>query len=141
MYHNSCAQVAGRRVCLKYLIDQRQHRVLIEAISAKVGVLPRPHLQLTGSDRLFDVYVCLSESLQVVITQIRIDNVKCFFPCVETLFDEGTEHFVLLVGSVEEGTDVTTIADYAAGEVNGVIACPLSAHCRSIRPRRLGRLP
>jgi len=62
-------------------------------------------------------------------------------PYVETIFDEGTEHFVLLVGGVEERTDVTMIADGTAGEMDTTVASPLSEHCRSIRPRRFGRLP
>ena len=47
---------------------------------------------------------------------------KSFFPGFETIFDEGAEYFVLLVGTVEQGADVTMIADGTASEMDEMIA-------------------
>jgi hypothetical protein len=46
---------------------------------------------------------------------------KAFFSSIESIFDERTEHFVLLIGAVKEGADVTMMAECAPGEMNGVV--------------------
>ena len=115
-------RIAGRRARLEHLFDQRQHRILVEALPAEVRVLPRPHLQLPGADGPLDVDAAVREPLQVRVPEVGVDDVEPLLPPVEPVPDEGAEHPVLLVDAVEERADVTLRAERAAGELDGTVA-------------------
>jgi hypothetical protein len=52
--------------------------------------------------------------------QVGVDEMKDFIPSVETIFDEGAKHSVLLIGVVEESTNMTLASDIIAGKPHGL---------------------
>src|SRR5229473_1621976 len=88
------------RARLEDFFDQGQHGVLIEAISAKVSLLPRPHLQLARAHCPLHVDARCREPLQMVLPQIGVHDVESSFSPVQAVLDERAQDPVLLVDAV-----------------------------------------
>ena len=82
---------------MEYLFEQGQHRVLIEAIAAQLGVLPAPQLELARTHRLLHVDAGFGEPPEMVFPQLGVHEVEGFVPLVKAVFDERAKHPVLLV--------------------------------------------
>src|SRR6267378_1931879 len=60
-----------------------------------------------------------------------------FIPPVEALFEERAKHSVLLVGAVEEGANVTSLAAIASCKLHGMtLGCHISPHLHSRHARK-----
>jgi hypothetical protein len=55
----------------------------------------------------------------MVFPQLGVHDVEGFIPLLETLFDERTEHPVLLVEIVEESANVPVLAKTVTGALHG----------------------
>src|SRR5229473_8685223 len=117
--HQPCERIAGSRPRLDHLFEQGQHRVLIEAITAQVSVLPAPQLELARTYCLLRVDAGFGEPLQMFSLPLRVHNVEGLVPPVEALFDERAKHSVLLVEAVEESANMTVLAETAPGTLHG----------------------
>jgi hypothetical protein len=104
---------------LEHLLDQGEHRVLIEAITAQVSVLPAPQLELARIHRLRHVNASVGESPEMIFPQIRVHEVASFVPALKALLDERAKHPVLLVRAVEESANMTVLAENAPGASHG----------------------
>src|SRR5207253_11331218 len=75
------------------------------------GVCPGPDLQLPLALGVGHVDAALLQAAQVLGAVARIDEMQGPVTLVETFFDEGHEHAVLLLLAIEESTDVPLAAD------------------------------
>src|SRR6266446_6789577 len=116
-------RIAGSRPRLDHLFEQGQHRVLIEAITAQVSVLPAPQLELAPTHRLLHVDAGFGEPPQVFSLQLGVDDVEGFVSPVKALFDERAKHPVLVVEAVEESANVTVLAETAPGTLHRTAVC------------------
>src|SRR5207253_9547233 len=88
--------------------------------------LPRPHLQLAGTQRALDVDACRREPLEMFLPQLGVHDVESSLSSVEPILDERAKDPVLLVEAVEEGAQVTLTSQDA----------PCKTHGTTVRPHR-----
>jgi hypothetical protein len=117
-------RIARSRPRLEHLFKQGQHRVLIEAIAAQLGVLPAPQLELARTHRLPHVDAGFGEPPEMVFPQIGVHEVESFVSPVKALFDERAKHPVLLVHTVKKRANVTALAENVPGTSHGIAVCP-----------------
>src|SRR3954451_4997668 len=127
MRYQTGERIAGSLPRLKYLFEQSQHCILIEAVAAHVSVLPSPQLELARTHRLLNVDAGFGEALQMLSLQLGIDDVERLVATVEAVFDEGAQHPVLLIDVVEESANVTVLTETAPGTSHGTaVRCHVS---------------
>jgi hypothetical protein len=51
--------------------------------------------------------------------QVRVNEMEGFIPSVETIFNKRAKHSVLLVGAIEESTNMTP-GEIASGKLDGL---------------------
>ena len=95
--------------------------VLIEAIAAEVGILPRPHLQLAGAHRPVHVDPCTGQPLEMLFPEIGIHDVERSLSALNAVLDERAKDPVLLLDAVEESANVTLPPENAPGELHGTV--------------------
>src|SRR5260370_30844965 len=126
------AHKPGKRISepfprLEYLLKQGQHGVLMEAIPAKISVLPPPQLELARTHRSLHVDAGFGEPLQMFSLQLGVHDVEGLVPTVEAVFDERAQHPVLLVHAVEECANVTMLTETAPGTLHrAAVRCHIS---------------
>jgi hypothetical protein len=57
---------------------------------------------------------------QMFFPQLGVNEMKDFIPSVETIFDERAKHSVLLIGVIEESTNMTLAGDITVGNPHGL---------------------
>src|SRR6266404_3760625 len=119
MRHQAGERIAGCLPRLEYLFEQGNHRILVEAITAQVSVLPPPQLELAGTHRSLHIDAGFGKPLQMLSLQLRVDDVEGLVTTVKAVFDERAQHPVLLVHAVEESANVTVLAETASGTLHG----------------------
>ena len=97
---------ALRGTGLEDLLDQCQHRVLVEVPAAKVGVLPDAHLELMLALGRGRIDPDILKALKVVLPQSRINDMKCALVPLDALLNEGEKHAVALIRRPKERAHV-----------------------------------
>jgi hypothetical protein len=87
---------------------QRQHPVLVEVTTERVGVLRIQHLKLVACERGFHVDARRTQTADVIRVRAR-DDVHAALAVVETRLHEGDHGAVLVRGSDEECADVPAV--------------------------------
>jgi hypothetical protein len=83
-------------------------------------ILPRPHLQLAGAQRLVHIDTCFGEPPEMFFPSLRVNEMVGSVPSLETILDERAKHAMLLVDAVEERTNMTILAESAPGKLRGL---------------------
>src|SRR5215470_5860102 len=91
----------------KNLLDQSKHPLLIEMAVPQVRISPVAQLKLSALFCPSHIDAGQPQALEVLLTQLWIDNVKCFLTALESLFDKWQQHPILLIRAVKERADVT----------------------------------
>ena len=104
-------------VCQR-LLDELQHRVLVEASSAQIGGLPGPHLDLAGRIGIVGSHAGIGQASQSLGPMLRVDDLEQLFAALEALERKRHEDAVLLLEIAEERTGVTGVPQGASGQVD-----------------------
>jgi hypothetical protein len=102
------------------LFERRQPGVLVKAVSAERTISPGPDLELTPVHCLLNIDTYFGDPLEMFFPQVGVNEMKGFIPSVETIFDKRAKHSVLLVGVIEESTNMMLAGDITAGKPHGL---------------------
>src|SRR6266576_2541086 len=120
-------RITSRRPQLELFFKQRQQRVLIEATAAQLRVLPASQLELTRTHRLCHVDAGFGEPPEMIFPQVGVHEVTSSVAPLKAVFHERAKHLVLLVHTVEEGANMSVLAEPAAGTLHGTtVRCHIS---------------
>src|SRR3982751_1334488 len=112
---NAAPLVAIRRPEVGELREDLQHPTLIDLPVAKVRVRVAPQLEVPSRLSSGRVDADASESVHVIVTLVRIDDVNRPVAAREAVSDERQQDTILLVVVAEEGADVTGVAESGTG--------------------------
>jgi hypothetical protein len=101
------------------LLEYFEHAVLIEAAVAQVRFGVGSKFKLTalpGGDRV-DAFG--SQSLEVIVMLIGVNDVDCPVAAGESVLNKRKQDTISFVGAVKEGTDMPYLAELGAGEGDG----------------------
>jgi hypothetical protein len=108
--------MALRRPALKYFFNEREHGELIEMPASKVCFLPDANLQLPIGDGSGGVDARPFEPIEMVVSEIGIDDVESLVPPVEPFLYKGQENAVLLIRVGEQGTHMPGALEHSVGK-------------------------
>ena len=103
------------RVTAGELLEYLQHPILIEAAVAKVRVRARQNLELAGSLSGGRIDPDRRQSLQMIVTLVRVDDVNRLIAAREAVLDERQQHPIFLFFAVEQCADMACVAELRAG--------------------------
>jgi hypothetical protein len=76
-----------------------------------------------------DIDTCFSEPPEMFFPQLGVNEMERFIPPVETIFDERAKHSMLLIGAIEESTNMMLPGEISSGKPRELIlGCHISPH-------------
>jgi hypothetical protein len=116
---NATERISCGGAAASQLLKRGDHAIRVETAIRKVDVGVSAKLQLSAllGSRRVDAYV--SQSLEVVLTLIRINNVNRLMATLESIFYEWEQDPILFVGAIEESADMTRLVELGTGKRNG----------------------
>jgi hypothetical protein len=110
---------SSRGIAARQLFKRRDHAVRIEVAIREIDISIDAKFQLSALLRSRRIDPCLNQALEVVLTLIRIDDMNCLMPTLESVFYEWQQNPILFVWAVEERADVTRLVDLGTSKRNG----------------------
>lgn len=108
----------SRGIAAGELLKYPQHALGIEAAALEVGIGRAPKLQLTAPLGGIGIDICCHQTAQMIVLLLRRNNVHRFVPAGEAVLNEGQQHAIPFVRTVEERADVPDLGQLRAGEGN-----------------------